>query len=179
MEHLTEEQCKNLIQKGLKIKELKNLTKRSETYLRSLASKNNLTISRSKKEPAKNATEKECITCKLILPTSSFYKQTKKDKDLKWDYYDSSCKNCRLEYSLERRRAIKRQALDYKGWSCNSCGLIDKDYPQIYDFHHIDPSQKDFAISKNTLVFEKIKNELDKCIVLCANCHRKVHAEDV
>ena len=81
--------------------------------------------------------------------------------------------------SIQRRRNIKIQALEYKGWSCNRCGLVDKEYPQIYDFHHLDPTQKDFSISKNVLVFDKIKNELDKCIVLCSNCHRREHAESI
>ena len=45
-------------------------------------------------------------------------------------------------------------------------------------FHHLDPTQKEFGISKTgqTYVWEKLKQELDKCICLCANCHAEVHA---
>lgn len=45
------------------------------------------------------------------------------------------------------------------------------------DFHHTDPSKKDFGISSGgyTRSFEKIKDELDKCILVCANCHRELH----
>lgn len=66
--------------------------------------------------------------------------------------------------------------MKYLGWECNVCKLVDKDYPQIYDFHHKDPTQKDFAISQTSKSLEKLKSELDKCIVLCANCHRREHA---
>jgi len=46
------------------------------------------------------------------------------------------------------------------------------------DFHHIDPTQKDFAISAKgtTRAWEKIRVELDKCAMLCSNCHREHHA---
>ena len=42
-------------------------------------------------------------------------------------------------------------------------------------FHHLDPTQKDFGISGTTKSFEKLKPELDKCVLLCANCHGEVH----
>lgn len=45
------------------------------------------------------------------------------------------------------------------------------------DFHHIDPTQKDFVISRATYKkFDLVRNELDKCALLCANHHREVHA---
>ncbi len=44
------------------------------------------------------------------------------------------------------------------------------------EFHHIDPLKKDFNISQfRTTSFESIKKELDKCDLLCANCHREIH----
>lgn len=46
------------------------------------------------------------------------------------------------------------------------------------EFHHINPLEKDFSISSNiNMSYEKIKKELDKCILLCANCHREIHEE--
>lgn len=46
------------------------------------------------------------------------------------------------------------------------------------DFHHIDSSQKSFDIGKQFHIkaIGTIINEIKKCVVLCANCHRKVHA---
>mgnify|MGYP003431129005 FL=1 len=45
------------------------------------------------------------------------------------------------------------------------------------EFHHLDPEQKDFGIAAKgyTRSWEKVKEELDKCIMVCANCHREIH----
>jgi formate-dependent nitrite reductase cytochrome c552 subunit len=45
------------------------------------------------------------------------------------------------------------------------------------EFHHRDPTQKDFSLGHAKMTnFEKVKSELDKCDLLCANCHREEHA---
>ena len=176
MQQLNETQCIDLIKKGLKIKELREATFKSDSYLRKLALKNNLTITNSQKSPAIDAKEKECTTCKNTFTIDNFYRLSKKENSKEWKYFSVSCKTCAGKLANERRKNIKIQALEYKGWICTKCGLIDKTYPQIYDFHHLDPSQKEFSICKNVLSFDKIKNELDKCVVLCANCHRKEHS---
>jgi predicted HNH restriction endonuclease len=50
--------------------------------------------------------------------------------------------------------------------------------PEALDFHHRDPKQKSFGLSVRGLTrsWEKIQKELDKCILVCANCHREIHA---
>lgn len=84
------------------------------------------------------------------------------------------CIKCRSEAVQRRRDKLKQMAVDYKGGRCQHCGY-DRCI-QALEFHHIDPTCKDFAISSgNTVAFEKIKVELDKCILLCANCHREEH----
>jgi DNA replicative helicase MCM subunit Mcm2 (Cdc46/Mcm family) len=78
----------------------------------------------------------------------------------------------------EQRRKLKRRAIEYKGGKCVRCGY-DK-CPGALTFHHLDPNQKDFGISSQgiTRSFEKIKTELDKCILLCHNCHAELHHEE-
>lgn len=75
----------------------------------------------------------------------------------------------------DRRRKLKQMSVEYKGGKCEKCGY-DKCIA-VLEFHHIDPSKKDFAISSNghTRSWDKIKEELDKCIMVCANCHREIH----
>lgn len=129
------------------------------------------------KQPAILEIEKECKQCLQTKSTTFFYKQKKVENNNTWEYFDPLCKTCRLEQSSNRRQEIKKQALNYLGWECKICKLVDKDYPQIYDFHHIDPTQKDFTIAKTSKSLKKLKSELDKCIVLCANCHRREHVK--
>lgn len=76
-----------------------------------------------------------------------------------------------------RRRKIKEELVAYKGGSCERCGY-DR-YIGALEFHHKDPSEKDFALAKKgaTRSIEILKKEVDKCNLLCANCHREVHEE--
>lgn len=121
-----------------------------------------------------DAEEKICTQCNLLLSTKEFYKFFQKGKkDQRWYYYDNLCKKCRCNYGHDRRKNLKIQAVNYLGNSCVDCNNV-YDFC-VYDFHHIDPSQKDFAISDNAKSFAKIKPELDKCVLLCANCHRIRH----
>lgn len=48
---------------------------------------------------------------------------------------------------------------------------------KLFEFHHKDPSEKDFGIAEkgHTISEVKMKSELDKCVMLCANCHREEH----
>jgi hypothetical protein len=64
--------------------------------------------------------------------------------------------------------------IEYKGGACQICGY-DKPIPSAYDFHHRDPSQKDFGISGKTKNFELLKAETDKCDLVCKNCHAEIH----
>ena len=77
----------------------------------------------------------------------------------------------------ETTRKHKIQAIEYLGGSCFDCK--GKFIPACYDFHHLDPSIKDKEIAKlMSRSFENIKIELDKCVLLCANCHRIRHAKE-
>lgn len=66
-------------------------------------------------------------------------------------------------------------AVDYKGGNCSICGYAN--CIGSLQFHHLDPSEKDFNISHDghTKSWDKIKTELDKCILVCANCHGELH----
>lgn len=76
---------------------------------------------------------------------------------------------------IMRWRRIKVKAIEYKGGACTSCGY-DK-HPAALQFHHVDPSQKDAKWNQvRTRSWDKITHELDKCILLCANCHFILHA---
>lgn len=86
------------------------------------------------------------------------------------------CSACQVEAVSKRRKALKALAVHYLGGECEDCGY-NKSISAM-EFHHRDPSQKDFSIAGSgvTRSFESMKVELDKCKLLCANCHREEHA---
>lgn len=68
--------------------------------------------------------------------------------------------------------------MEYLGGSCHRCGLKD-DCEAIYHFHHKDPKLKEFKISAFGAWNERLIKELEKCDLLCANCHTKEHYVEV
>ena len=68
-------------------------------------------------------------------------------------------------------------AVAYKGGKCERCSY-DRCIEAL-DFHHRDPTKKDFGVSSKgyTRSWKRVQEELDKCVMLCANCHRETHAE--
>jgi len=86
----------------------------------------------------------------------------------------------RREYLIKavqkRRRDLRWKAISYKGGSCQICGY-DR-CAEALEFHHLDSSYKDFGISSKgyTRSWNKVREELEKCVLLYANCHREVHA---
>jgi predicted HNH restriction endonuclease len=61
----------------------------------------------------------------------------------------------------------------YKGSSCQLCGYSKS--IRALQFHHLIAGEKDFNISRVSKSWQTIKKELDKCILLCSNCHAEVH----
>lgn len=88
----------------------------------------------------------------------------------------SRCKKCAVISVDKRRKKIKVLSVEYKGGKCIICGY--NKCIQALQFHHRDPLQKEFSISANgnTRSWDEIKKELDKCDLLCANCHAETHA---
>lgn len=96
-------------------------------------------------------------------------KDTRKYSDRK-DYLIKAVSN--------RRRILREKAIEYKGNKCEVCGYSK--CKQALEFHHLDENKKDFGISEKgySRSWDKIKTELDKCIMLCANCHRETHCKN-
>ena len=129
---------------------------------------------------------KTCRTCAVEKLSSEF----RKDKSQR-DGFRSECKQCsriyhRTAYTVKygekarERSRLKhaengKRVTDFKA-SCG-CKLCSEKEPACLEFHHLDPSEKDFVVSTSAnRSWDKIQAEMHKCVVLCANCHRKVHA---
>lgn len=135
---------------------------------------------------------KKCFKCQETKPISEFSKNRKQKDGLQ-----TSCKICSSKqmkesyknksdyyksYSVQNRVSYQEKARDFindikKTLSCSRCGFSGKDYPKVLDFHHRNPDTKSFELAKGCVYsFDKIKEEIDKCDVLCANCHRIHHS---
>jgi hypothetical protein len=75
---------------------------------------------------------------------------------------------------LKRLRNIKSRLVEYMGGVCKHCG---NKYPDVvFDFHHLDPSNKEVTTNLRNRSYESALKEVKKCIMLCSNCHRIEHA---
>lgn len=97
-----------------------------------------------------------------IIPKVIAYQKANPDKRNVWQ------KTFRLKTEQEWR--------DFKDTlECSDCGENDG---ACLDFHHLDPDEKRDTVSRLKFFKVKVKEEIKKCIVLCANCHRKLHARE-
>lgn len=137
---------------------------------------------------------KKCSLCKQDKPVADFNKNRSRKDGLQ-----TSCRICdqnraknryykipgEKEKAAQRAKKYRHKALKYiynflslHGCSVKSCKETD---PVVLDFDHIDPKQKFKNVS--TLVsegycLETIKKEIDKCQILCSNCHRRKNAKE-
>jgi predicted HNH restriction endonuclease len=105
------------------------------------------------------------------------WQKRNRDKRLKIEktYRDAHREEIRQK-NREKLRSIKQALLDYKGGKCERCGY-DKDVPGVYEFHHVDPEVKEFPICGSVKPLDELKAEVDKCLLVCANCHAEIHHE--
>jgi hypothetical protein len=84
------------------------------------------------------------------------------------------CKTCDVKETRKLRNDKKKRAVEYLGGKCMKCSGEFPAY--VFDFHHRDPSEKEGSVGKLcSSSWENIVKELDKCDLLCANCHRIEH----
>ena len=117
---------------------------------------------------------KECTVCSVTLTKENTYKGK------------ARCKECVKESYRTGRRArrqkFKMLSMKRLGGSCCNCGIkATMNNQPIFDFHHIDASTKLYNVADliaNTSKLEEVYNEVDKCVLFCANCHRMHHATE-
>ena len=129
---------------------------------------------------------KICSGCKEKKEFSDFPKNKSKK-----DGYARSCKLCNKEYQHkwylkhkdDQKARVKKQKIQHRrdidSWkndlSCIKCG---ENYIRCLDFHHIDPEEKETSISRMRATgksLASIMKEAEKCVVVCKNCHVKIH----
>jgi hypothetical protein len=84
----------------------------------------------------------------------------------------NSCGSTRA--TREERLELKERMLAYKGGRCTRCGFDS--WPEALGFHHLDKANKRFPIAwSHGRCWETLRRELDKCMVVCLNCHAEIH----
>lgn len=150
-----------MVAQGHSTREIAILTAKSQTTIRHWLRKHRLTTVYT--QPITSV----CKTCGERNP-KKFHNKGNNRLSL------SKCKSCHNKYSIERFRQYKLSAVAYKGGKCCYCGY-SKCVASLH-FHHRTPSEKDPNWTRmRTWKFDKIKKELDKCDLVCANCHGELH----
>lgn len=171
----------NYISQDLSTYQIAKITSKSQTTIRYWLKKFDLKTTKKSFSEGYAAKEKIikdgiqykiCSCCKEAKNLLTDFYKIKNKHTYAW------CKSCGNKKTIEWQRRRKIEAINYKGGKCVKCSY-DK-CPSALDFHHLDPSKKDFNISsKKNCSFEIIKPELDKCILLCRNCHAELHHESI
>lgn len=104
------------------------------------------------------------------------YKDLEKRKECQKRYYQRNKDSFKNRHS-KRKKYLRNFVNKIKAEK--GCFICQEKRYQCLDFHHTNPSDKKFGIAKgvNHYMYGKkeLKKEIDKCIVLCANCHRVEH----
>ena len=113
---------------------------------------------------------KVCSDCGQEKALSEFDRSTREKTGVQ-----SKCKICARKYAKTQQQGKKVKAILYKGGVCEGCGGAFS--PEVYDFHHRDPTEKEAHWGQlRSWSWNRIVLEIDKCALLCANCHRMEHA---
>lgn len=134
---------------------------------------------------------KQCTLCKRELTLDNFNKKQRSEDGLQ-----NVCRECnrsksRMYYANNRDKHLKTIYINRKKYVARAKALVKKAKSKgciccgetehrCLDFHHLDPKSKDFNLSlvaNGTITsIKRIQCEIDKCAIVCANCHRKIHA---
>jgi transposase len=127
------------------------------------------TINRKKIKKEIETGNYTCRICNISKPiTPDYFYKNSNGSFHRW------CKNCNNQITYEKQIQRKKEAVKYKGGKCIVCGY--NKYFGALDFHHLDPSKKEFNIGRlKTYSIDKLKTELDKCVCVCRNCHAEIH----
>jgi hypothetical protein len=163
------------VEQGMSTYDIMKLTDKCQSSVRYWLRKYNL---KTKHKSFKDIDPKDkinkhnqyCEMCKVKLNDCNAYLRKEKNRNC----YHNQCKKCFSKILLEKRESFKKKAIEYSGGCCLKCGYI-KDIT-VLEFHHLDSTKKEFNPSAAiSISWELAKKELDKCILLCSNCHREEH----
>lgn len=158
-DHPTKEQLLDLIKENLNRDEIAIKLNRSSTQIKYLLKKYGIGI--------RDRNKYMCRSCNQKLTKGDFYGNG--------ITLHTECKKCFNSRKTQIQQQTKLDAVAYLGGKCANCGY-DRCIAAL-DFHHIDPNEKDRSYRKLMQIkfTPELQKELDKCVLLCATCHREAH----
>jgi len=164
---MDKELLEKLINENLSTRQIGTKIGKSQSSIKHWLKKYGLKTNFNLYHKTEYGSHKWCTKCQKDCPIDHFYNSKSKPNGYAY------CKSCLNNLTVEKQRKLKRRCIEYKGGECVVCGY--NKYEGAMDFHHVNPEEKDFTISRHkNKSFEKIKKELDKCILLCNRCHQEV-----
>lgn len=129
---------------------------------------------------------RRCTICKTIYPGSNKYFGKHKNNIKGLDTY---CKECRRNKNLgnyyknpkawnktHKKNSDKKQQKIFDLKKQGKCIKCEEKRFYVLDYHHVYPSKKDFQISQGGAKgWDNLLKEIEKCVLLCSNCHREFH----
>lgn len=142
------------------------------------------------------STKKYCsVECQNAMRRQKYAERERVPKDISYKGQEKVCPICGHQFSPKTAMANQRMCCydcmpdgvqltrgmflakikKARGGKCIKCGY-DRCIKAL-EFHHLDPSQKDFTISNDHFRLQEAINESKKCILICSNCHKELHDE--
>lgn len=128
---------------------------------------------------------KLCTKCDTTKPIDEFSKSAARGTQLycklccqqrdKEHYHNNTLRKKQIrEYAKKTRREVSLYIESLKQVGCSMCPEKE---PCCMDFHHLENKSFTIGEAKNSYSLESIKREIEKCIIVCSNCHRKIHKD--
>jgi len=173
---MKKEELEKLIKLGYSQRKISDELKSSQSNVKYWLKKFYLKTNNNTHNKKEYSDGKLCVKCNKVKPIEEFYRKYPTTNN---NLVASYCKKCSNNYHTERVKIVKLKMIEYKGGKCVHCDLsLENAHYSVFDFHHLNPEEKDINFRHiKYQKWEKIKKELDKCILLCSNCHRIEHAK--
>lgn len=175
---LTREQLEPLVESGATLKEMAQALDRSVSTVRHWLGRHGLKT--GNRRGPRPGFERRVLDAKVAAGERTVVATCQRHGETAFAIVGAErrlhCKLCRAEAVARRRRKVKEILAEERGGCCELCGYAR--CLAALQFHHVDPDAKSFGIAQKGLTkgIEKLREEAEKCVLLCANCHAEVEA---
>lgn len=162
---MNKESLEVMLARGLSLKQMADHLGVNRTTVRHYVKKFSLNPNFKPGNKQLDIGEHRCCECSETAP-ANFYANNR-----------YRCKKCETTRVTLYRQERKAREVQKRGGCCVLCGY--NKYIGALEFHHKDPSEKELdwtrLVNRSQAIIDR---ELDKCLLVCSNCHRELHAQN-